>query len=129
MGKKTELKDHKETTKVEAVLELLRKQTPLTVKQEKFCNYACVKRFLKAKGDNVKKAAKQLKACLAWRESVITDHLIADDFSAELADGLAYVSGHDDESRPVMVHSFAGLYTGGGHFDHAKKRRTIRDTF
>ncbi|WVY97903.1 hypothetical protein V8G54_030054 [Vigna mungo] len=103
MGKKTELGDHKETAKVEAVLELLRKQTPLTVKQEKFCNYACVKRFLKAKGDSVKKASKQLKACLAWRESVITDHLIADDFSAELADGLAYVAGHDDESRPVMI--------------------------
>lgn len=33
MGKKTELGDHKETAKVEAVLELLRKQTPLTVKQ------------------------------------------------------------------------------------------------
>jgi len=31
-----------------------------------------VKRFLKAKGDSVKKASKQLKACLAWRESVIT---------------------------------------------------------
>ncbi|CAJ1977219.1 unnamed protein product [Sphenostylis stenocarpa] len=103
MGKKTELRDHKDTAKVEAVLELLRKQTPLTVKQEKFCNYACVKRFLKAKGDSVKKASKQLKACLAWRESVITDHLIADDFSAELADGLAYVAGHDDESRPVMI--------------------------
>ncbi|TKY51152.1 hypothetical protein E2542_SST22662 [Spatholobus suberectus] len=57
------------------------------------------------------------------------DHLIADDFSAELADGLAYVAGHDDESRPVMVHSFAGLYTGGGHFDDAKKRRTICDAF
>ena len=36
-----------------------------------------------------------------------TDHLIADDFSAELADGLAYVSGHDDESRPVMVISLS----------------------
>jgi len=33
MGKKTELKDHKEIAKVETVLELLRKQTPLTVKQ------------------------------------------------------------------------------------------------
>jgi hypothetical protein len=29
--------------------------------------------------------------------------LIADDFSAELAEGLAYVAGHDDESRPVLV--------------------------
>ena len=40
--------------------------------QEKFCNYACVERFLKAKGDNVKRAAKQLKACLSWRESIGT---------------------------------------------------------
>ncbi|KAL5062610.1 hypothetical protein RYX36_024347, partial [Vicia faba] len=47
--------NNRETTKVEAVLELIRKQTPLTVKQEKFCNYACVKQFLKMKGDNVKK--------------------------------------------------------------------------
>jgi len=29
--------------------------------------------------------------------------LIADDFSAELSEGLAYVAGHDDESRPVLV--------------------------
>lgn len=36
-----------------------------------------------------------------------TDHLIADDFSAELADGLAYLAGHDDESRPVMVISLS----------------------
>ncbi|XP_057427682.1 uncharacterized protein LOC130720983 [Lotus japonicus] len=109
MGKKQlqELKDnnniHKETARVEAVLQLIRKQTPLTVKQEKFCNYACVKRFLKAKGDNVKKAAKQLRTCLSWRETIVNDHLIADDFSAELADGLAYVAGHDDESRPVLI--------------------------
>ncbi|XLU41666.1 hypothetical protein S245_036480, partial [Arachis hypogaea] len=29
-------------------------------------------------------------------------YLIADDFSAELADGLAYVAGHDEESTPVL---------------------------
>lgn len=40
--------------------------------QEKFCNNACVERFLKAKGDNVKKAAKHLRACLSWRESIGT---------------------------------------------------------
>jgi hypothetical protein len=38
--------------------------------------------------------------------------LIADDFSAELAEGLAYVAGHDDESRPVLVnfHFIVTLY-------------------
>ncbi|XP_010277389.1 PREDICTED: uncharacterized protein LOC104611844 [Nelumbo nucifera] len=94
-------KDYKE--RVDAVLQLLRKQAPLTVKQEKFCNYTCVQRFLKAKGDNVKKAAKHLRACLSWRESIGTEYLIADEFSAELAEGFAYVSGHDDESRPVVI--------------------------
>ncbi|KAJ6324033.1 hypothetical protein OIU76_011354 [Salix suchowensis] len=96
-------KDHKSSDRVEAVLKLLRKQAPLTVKQEKFCNNACVERFLRAKGDNVKKAAKHLRACLSWRESIGTENLIADEFSAELAEGVAYVAGHDEESRPVMI--------------------------
>lgn len=102
MGKK-ELRDGKGSGKVEAVLQLVRKQSPLTVKQEKFCDNACVERFLRAKGDNVKKAAKHLRACLSWRESIGTENLIADEFSAELADGVAYVAGHDEESRPVMI--------------------------
>ncbi|KAL3828791.1 hypothetical protein ACJIZ3_017593 [Penstemon smallii] len=89
--------------KVQSVLELLKKQAPLTLKQEKFCNKACVERFLKAKGDSVKKAAKQLRNCLSWRDSIGTDNLIADEFSAELAEGIAYVAGHDDELRPVMI--------------------------
>lgn len=31
------------------------------------------------------------------------DRLMADEFSAELAEGVAYVAGHDESSRPVMV--------------------------
>lgn len=89
--------------RVESVLHLLRKQSPLSLKQEKFCNTACVERFLKAKGDNVKKAVKSLRACLSWRDTIGIDHLIADEFSAELADGVAYVAGHDEESRPVLI--------------------------
>ncbi|KAL5541579.1 hypothetical protein UlMin_009289 [Ulmus minor] len=105
MGKKEQRSssDQNENGKVEAVLQILRKQTPLTVKQEKFCNNNCVERFLKAKGENVKKAAKQLRTCLSWRDSIGTENLIADEFSAELADGIAYVAGHDEESRPVLI--------------------------
>ncbi|XP_072979015.1 uncharacterized protein [Typha angustifolia] len=98
-----EKKEMKNRERIEAVLKLLKKQAPLTVKQEKFCNNACVERFLKARGDNVKKAAKHLRAVLSWRESIGTEHLLADEFSAELADGVAYVAGHDDEARPVVV--------------------------
>ncbi|ERN20368.1 SEC14 cytosolic factor [Amborella trichopoda] len=96
-------KEPKQSERVKAVLQILKKHGPLTVKQEKFCNDTCIERFLKAKGDSVKKAAKQLKACLAWRESIGTDHLTADEFSAELAEGAAYVAGQDEEGRPVMV--------------------------
>ncbi|XP_052207005.1 uncharacterized protein LOC127811305 [Diospyros lotus] len=92
-----------ESERVEAVLNLLRQQAPFSLKQEKFCNKACVERFLKSKGDNVKKAAKQLRACLSWRDSIAIDHLMADEFSSELAEGSAYVAGLDDESRPVMI--------------------------
>ncbi|XP_056858223.1 SEC14 cytosolic factor-like [Raphanus sativus] len=106
MGKK-EQKDHHSTVesddKVEAVLHLLRKHSPLTLKQEKFCNRGCVSRFLRTKGDNVKKAAKQLRSCLSWRSSLGIESLIADEFTAELAEGLAYVAGLDDECRPVLV--------------------------
>ncbi|KAL5980860.1 hypothetical protein ACLOJK_028780 [Asimina triloba] len=97
--------------KIDAVLQILQKQAPLTVKQvvktdlEKFCNDVCVGRFLRAKGDSVKKAAKHLRSCLSWRDSIGTgtEHLIADEFSAELVDGVAYVAGNDQEARPVVV--------------------------
>ncbi|CAH9086215.1 unnamed protein product [Cuscuta epithymum] len=102
MGKKDQFLNENEQ-RVHAVLDIIRKQTPLSLKQEKFCSKVCVERFLKAKGDNVKKAAKQLRGCLAWRESLGIDRLMADDFSAELAEGVAYVAGHDDNSRPVMI--------------------------
>ncbi|KAL1214357.1 Phosphatidylinositol/phosphatidylcholine transfer protein SFH3 [Cardamine amara subsp. amara] len=108
MGKKEQKKDHHSTIdqnddKVEAVLHILRKQSPLTLKQEKFCNRGCVGRFLRIKGDNVKKAAKLLRSCLSWRSSLAIESLIADEFTAELAEGLAYVAGLDDECRPVLV--------------------------
>ncbi|XP_047335856.1 uncharacterized protein LOC124939423 [Impatiens glandulifera] len=93
----------KEKERVQFVLELIRKQAPLSLKQEKFCNNACVERFLKSKGDNIKKAAKQLRACLSWRETIGIDNLMADEFAAELAEGVAYVAGHDEESRPVLI--------------------------
>ncbi|XP_044485049.1 uncharacterized protein LOC123210640 isoform X2 [Mangifera indica] len=73
------------------------------VAKEKFCNYACVERFLRAKGDNVKKSAKHLRACLSWRESIGLENLTADEFSAELVEGVAFVAGNDEESRPVLV--------------------------
>ncbi|ESQ47621.1 hypothetical protein EUTSA_v10020858mg [Eutrema salsugineum] len=102
MGKKDE--------NIEAVLHLLRKQSPLTLKQEKFCNRDCVERFLKGKGENVKKAAKQLTSCLSWRQSIEIERLRAEEFSTELADGLAYVAGHDGESRPVIIFRFKHDY-------------------
>ncbi|KAJ4751303.1 Sec14p-like phosphatidylinositol transfer family protein [Rhynchospora pubera] len=103
MGMEIEKKDTRDRERIEAVLKLVRKQAPLNMKQEKYCNDACVERFLRARGDNVKKAAKHLRLVLSWRESIGIDSLIADEFSGELAEGLAYVAGHDDDARPVVV--------------------------
>ncbi|KAJ6846645.1 uncharacterized protein M6B38_282560 [Iris pallida] len=96
--------DHElDTERIDAVLDILKKQSPLTINQEKYCTDSCVDRFLKARGDNVKKAAKHLRAVLSWRDTIRTDQLIADEFSSELAEGLAYVAGYDDDARPVLV--------------------------
>ncbi|KAI0523374.1 hypothetical protein KFK09_005769 [Dendrobium nobile] len=99
----SEKKEEKVRERIEAVLRILKKQAPLSMKQEKFCNDTCIERFLKAKGESVKKAAKHLRAVLSWREAIGIEHLMADEFSAELADGVAYVSGNDDEGRPVLI--------------------------
>ncbi|CAF2076924.1 unnamed protein product [Brassica oleracea] len=99
MGKKDE--------KVETVLHLLRKQSPLTLNQEKFCNKECVERFLKGKGDNVKRAAKQLLSCLSWRQSI---EIGAEEFATELSDGVAYIAGHDGDFRPVIIFRFKNDY-------------------
>ncbi|CAM0872025.1 unnamed protein product [Alopecurus aequalis] len=95
--------DAKDREKIEAVRKVMRKQAPLSAKQALYCNDACVERFLRSRGDSVKKAAKHLRAVLSWRETIGADHIIADEFSGELADGMAYVAGHDDECRPVVV--------------------------
>ncbi|MCO5606931.1 hypothetical protein L7F22_061122 [Adiantum nelumboides] len=90
--------------KAKAVLLLLRtKGPPLLAKQLDYCSEACIGRVLKAKGNNIKKAAKQLRATLAWRASLDVDYLTADEFCAELAWGNAYVAGIDEEGRPVLV--------------------------
>ncbi|KAF8673773.1 hypothetical protein HU200_048527 [Digitaria exilis] len=95
--------DAKEREKIEAVRKLLRKQAPLSAKQAQYCNDACMGRFLRSRGESVKKAAKHLRTVLSWRETVGADHIMADEFSAELADGVAFVAGHDDDGRPVVV--------------------------
>lgn len=90
--------------KAKAVLQLVRRKgPPLTAKQLDYCNEACIGRFLKAKGNQVKKAAKQLRATLSWRASLDVDYLTADEFCAELASGSAFVAGQDEEGRPVLV--------------------------
>eukprot|EP01018_Ginkgo_biloba_P032680 Gb_01699 [translate_table: standard] len=71
--------------------------------QKSYCNEACVEKFLKARGNNVKKAAKQLRTCLTWRDGIRIEQLIADEFSSELAEGIAFIAGRDEERRPVVI--------------------------
>jgi hypothetical protein len=43
---------------------------PMAGEQAQYCNDACLERFLRSRGDSVKKAAKHLRTVLSWRESV-----------------------------------------------------------
>ncbi|KAG0582472.1 hypothetical protein M758_3G062100 [Ceratodon purpureus] len=88
---------------IKGVMRLVQKDGALTKKQVEFCDDACVTRYLRARGNNVRKAAKMLRATLNWREKINMGYLIADEFPAELAAGAAYVAGHDAEGRPVLV--------------------------
>ncbi|XP_024539014.1 uncharacterized protein LOC9653312 isoform X1 [Selaginella moellendorffii] len=88
---------------VDDVLQLLQREAPLSKEQAEYCNEACVARYLRARSGSVKKAAKQLRASLSWRESLEIGYLTADDFPAELAAGIAFVSGQDDDGKPVLV--------------------------
>ena len=45
--------------------------------QAQYCNDACVERFLRSRGENVKKAAKHLRTVLSWRETVGAGTLIS----------------------------------------------------
>jgi len=89
--------------KIKEVLSLVQKEGPLTKKQFEFCDDACIQRYLKARANNVRRAARMLRATLNWREKINIGYLIADEFPAELAGGAAYVAGLDDDGRPVAV--------------------------
>lgn len=94
------------STKANEVLQLLtRKGPPLSPKQLEYCSEACINRILGTRHsiDNVKKAAKQLRETLTWRANFDVDYLTADEFSAELAAGIAYVAGHDEQGKPVLI--------------------------
>lgn len=88
---------------IKQVLQLLQKDGALSKKQAEFCDDACAVRYLKARENNVRRAARMLRATLDWREKINIGYLIADDFPAELATGAAYVAGHDIEGRPILV--------------------------
>lgn len=62
--------------------------------------------------------------CDSWS----ADNLIADEFSAEIADGVAYVSGYDDNSRPVLVHSLPSPYIFLVHNIVSNTRKTSKDS-
>ncbi|KAH9571581.1 hypothetical protein CY35_02G101100 [Sphagnum magellanicum] len=89
--------------KIAQVLQLVQKEGPLSKEQAAFCDHACVERYLKARGNNCRRAARLLKATLNWREKINIGYLIADEFPAEIAVGAAYVAGLDDEGRPVLI--------------------------
>ncbi|KAG8096983.1 hypothetical protein GUJ93_ZPchr0013g35888 [Zizania palustris] len=90
--------DAKQRENIEAVRKALRKQAPLSAKQ------GCSLMVALALHALLRPPALFASVLfLWWRRYLRHNHIIADEFNAELSDGVAYIAGHDDEARPVVV--------------------------
>jgi hypothetical protein len=74
----------------------------MTEKQNKFCDDACLHRYLVAHKNNLENAVQGLKATLAWREEFGVDKLSLEDIESEAIDGAIYTNGFDKENRPLI---------------------------
>jgi len=74
-----------------------------TPEAQKFCDEACIQRYLRARNGDVMKAANMLQETIKWRKQSRIDELTLDDFSGDLKTGFIYVAGNDSEGRSIVV--------------------------
>jgi len=77
---------------------------PLTGKAEQYANDACLKRYLRARNWNLKKAEKMMRDSLAWRESYKPEEIRWSDIAGETETGKTYrASFNDKQGHTVLV--------------------------
>jgi len=74
----------------------------LTTKERKFCDEACLLRYLRARDWDVKKANKLLRDTLAWREEYKPELITAEELSEEACTGKMFRRGFDKTGKPVL---------------------------
>lgn len=70
---------------------------------KRFANDACLCRYLRARGWNLKKALKMFSKTARWRAKTRPERIRWRDVQAEGATGKQYVAGTDKEGRSVLV--------------------------
>jgi len=74
----------------------------LTPKERKFCDEACLLRYLRARDWDIKKANKLLRDTLEWHEEYKPELITAEDLKEEASTGKMYRRGFDKMNRPVI---------------------------
>lgn len=103
LQKEAKLAEQLQEQKVE---ELKRAIGPLTGSSEAFCTDDCLRRYLRARSWNVKKAEKMLRDSLTWRAKFKPEELRWEDVAKEGETGKIYRTNfHDKFGRTVLVMS------------------------
>lgn len=76
---------------------------PLTGRLDLFANDACLKRYLRARNWNLKKAEKMLKDTLAWRESYKPEDIRWTDVAGESETGKVYRANFKDKNGHTAI--------------------------
>ncbi|KAL0477247.1 hypothetical protein AKO1_005840 [Acrasis kona] len=77
----------------------------LTEKESKFCDEACLLRYLRARDWDSTKANKMLRDTLQWREDFKPELISAEHLTQEASSGKMYRRGVDKFGRPVIFMS------------------------
>eukprot|EP00048_Salpingoeca_helianthica_P017157 m.235857 g.235857 ORF g.235857 m.235857 type:complete len:297 (-) comp20310_c0_seq1:27-917(-) len=74
----------------------------ITDKEKKFCDDACLCRYLRARDWDVDAAEKLLRGTLKWRTEFGVDEITPESIDGESKTGKVYLHGFDKHKRPVM---------------------------
>jgi len=77
----------------------------LTPKERKFCDEACLLRYLRARDWDISKANKMLRDTLQWREDFKPELISAETLTQEASSGKMYRRGVDKFGRPIIYMS------------------------
>jgi hypothetical protein len=104
LGQKKNVRENLTEEQIETLNEFIKKleEEGLTPKERKFCDEACLCRYLRARDWNLNKSYKMLRDTLKWREEFKVEQITAEHVKEEAKTGKMFKRGHDALGRPTV---------------------------